>query len=403
MPGDAVHSAREASGPIRVLELRSVRGTGGGPEKTILSGAAQADHSKYEITVCYIRDRRDDVFGIDQRASAAQVDYVEILEKHSFDVGIWPQLRKLVRDRQIDIVHAHEYKTDLVTLLLARYERVIPLATAHGWTGHSARERLVYYPLDRKILARFAAVIAVSEQIRGEIIAAGAPPGRVLTILNGIDNMAFKREPGREPAARAALGFERADFVIGAVGRLEPQKRFDLLIEACAALQARYPKLRLVIAGDGSLRAELEAQAARDLGPGTWRFIGHVSDVSAVHHGLDLLVQSSDYEGTPNAVLEAMAFETPIVATSAGGTAQLVTNGAHALVIEPGRAGVLASAIEQVLVAPAAARARAIEARRKIDQELSFEQRMRKVEAVYDSLAGRRRSPTGTGPALQWV
>ncbi len=123
--------------PIRVLELRSVRGTGGGPEKTILLGAARSDKSRYVITVCYIRDRRDSIFAINERAAALGIDYVDVWEKNSFDRAIWPELRKLVRDRRIDIVHAHDYKTDLLALMLGRAEHVIPLTTSHGWTGNS--------------------------------------------------------------------------------------------------------------------------------------------------------------------------------------------------------------------------------------------------------------------------
>ena len=110
---------------------------------------------------------------------------------------------------------------------------------------------------------------------------------------------------------------------------------------------ALHPALRLVIAGDGSLRGDLEAACAhaRRLDD-CCRLTGHVDDVASVHHALDLFVQSSDYEGTPNAVLEAMAFETPLVATDAGGTAELVTDGVHGLVVPAGSPDRLYDALE---------------------------------------------------------
>jgi hypothetical protein len=134
--------------PIRILELRSVCGTGGGPEKTLLTGAARTDPARFAVTVCYIRDARDETFFIDEVAAAHDIDYVEVVERHSFDPSIWPALRRLVRDRNVDIVHAHDYKTDLLALALAGSVGIIPLATAHGWTGGSRRERL-YYAADR--------------------------------------------------------------------------------------------------------------------------------------------------------------------------------------------------------------------------------------------------------------
>src|ERR1700741_542229 len=93
--------------PVRVLELRSVRGTGGGPEKTILFGAAQADPRRFAITVCYLRDPRDSAFAVAGWATELPIDYVELEERRSFDPRLWPALRQLVRDRRIDIVHAH--------------------------------------------------------------------------------------------------------------------------------------------------------------------------------------------------------------------------------------------------------------------------------------------------------
>ena len=120
------------AGPVRVLELRSVRGTGGGPEKTILLGAAKADPARVRVTVCYVRDERDQVFGLDQRAAALGLDYVEIRESHSFDRRVIPALGELIRERGIDIVHSHEYKTDLLAWWIARRTPVTTLSTAHG-------------------------------------------------------------------------------------------------------------------------------------------------------------------------------------------------------------------------------------------------------------------------------
>jgi glycosyltransferase involved in cell wall biosynthesis len=371
--------------PIRILELRSVRGTGGGPEKTILLGAARSDPRDFAVTVCYIRDLRDEVFSIDERAGGLPVDYVEVKERNSTDPRIWPALRQLVRDRSIDIVHSHEYKTDLLAWLLGRHESVIPLATVHGWTGNSLRERF-YYRADKWLLARFPRVIAVSEEIRQMTIRAGARPERVTTVLNGIDHVKFHRDRTTEAAARAALDLPADAIVLGAVGRLERQKRFDLLIEAFAQIAATRPALRLIIAGDGSLRGALQAQIDR-LGLGqACRLLGLENDIARFHHALDLLVQSSEYEGTPNVVLEAMAFETPLVATSAGGTAELAEDGVHGLIVPHGDVSVLVAAIVRALDDRGAAVARATSARRRIEGDLSFTHRMARVEGIYREL-----------------
>jgi glycosyltransferase involved in cell wall biosynthesis len=375
---------------VHVLELRSVRGTGGGPEKTILHGAAQAGPG-VTVTVCYLRDTRDPVFGIDRRASAAGVNYVEVRERHSLDPSIWRPLRDLVRDRRIDIVHAHEYKSDLLAWLLSRSTGAVPLATAHGWTGHSRRERLVYYPADKRVLRRFPVVVAVSNEVKADLVGHGCRPERVHVLLNGIDHRTFRRDPGRVPEARGRFGLANGDIAIGAVGRLEPQKRFDLLIEAFAGVRHAHPMAQLLIAGDGSQKQALQAQIeARRLGS-CCSLLGHVDDVPLLHHALDLFVQSSTYEGTPNAVLEAMALETPVVATDVGGTSELVGHGRDGLVVASGDAGALAAAMQTALADGEATRARVAAARRRVETDLSFESRLRALEAIYRELAKARR------------
>ena len=181
-------------------------------------------------------------------------------------------------------------------------------------------------------------------------------------------------------------------MVIGAVGRLEPQKRFDVLLAAFRDLLTEEPRLRLVIAGDGSERDALAA-LARSLGlAGKCLLLGHRTDVADLHHAFDVFVQSSAYEGTPNAVLEAMALSTPLVATDVGGTAEIARDGIDGLIVPPGDRGRLTDAIRRVVADRAAATHRAAAARRRVETDLSFESRMRKVEQVYLDLMDDRRT-----------
>jgi glycosyltransferase involved in cell wall biosynthesis len=379
----------QASPSIRVLELRSVWGTGGGPDKTILASAHRANGAISQ-TVCYLCDANDPIFTIGEQALKLGIDYVEIRERHSLDPAIWPALRRIVRARQIDIVHAHEYKTDLLAYLLGKAEPIIPFATAHGWTGHSRRERFVYYPADKRLLARFPRVAAVSEEIRRELAEVGGRERRTDVVLNGIDPVRFRRDRSKREFARKAYRLGADHVVIGAVGRLEPQKRFDLLIDAFQMLAKEDSRLRLLIAGEGSLRRNLEQQVTQLELSRACRLVGQ-AEVIQFHHTLDLFVQSSDYEGTSNAVLEAMALETPIVATNVGGTAELVTDNVHGLLVRPGAARCLGDTLKRALADPAAAGARAAAARLRVENDFSFEQRMRKMEAIYEELVAERR------------
>jgi glycosyltransferase involved in cell wall biosynthesis len=389
--------------PVRILELRSARGSGGGPDKTILAGAAASDPSCYAVTVCYLRDRRDEEFSIGTRAAAMDVDFVAVDERHSCDLAVWPALRRLVEQRGIDIVHSHDYKTDLLALALAWRARVIPVATVHNWCGLSSRERFLYYPVDKYLLRGFPLVIAVSAQIRAELERQGVRPDRIRTLLNGVDVEVFRRNPAASAAARAELGVAPEDVVIGAVGRLEGEKRFDVLIEAVAALRERYPRLWLMLVGEGSWRPRLEALAARHGIQDRCALLGYRPDVIRVCQAFDVFAQSSDDEGTSNALLEAMALEIPIVATDVGGTAELVTDGVHALLVRPGDVGALAGAIDRTLAVPELTRARAGAARERVEGPLSFVARNEALETIYDQLMASHVSRARRGVLVRWA
>jgi glycosyltransferase involved in cell wall biosynthesis len=173
------------------------------------------------------------------------------------------------------------------------------------------------------------------------------------------------------------------------VGRLEPQKRFDLLLEAFAVLRQRRAGLRLLIAGEGSQRQALAALATR-LGLGdSFRLLRHCGSVVDLHHALDVFVQSSAYEGTPNVVLEAMALGTPVVATDVGGTRELICHGVHGLIVPPRDAVALALALEETLADSDATARRTAAARARVEGPLSFTARMRVVEGICEQLVAR--------------
>jgi glycosyltransferase involved in cell wall biosynthesis len=376
------------SAPIRVLELRSARGAGDGPDKTIVAGAAASRRDRYAITVCYLQDQRDDRFSIGARAESAGVDFVPVEERHSFDPAVWPALLRIVRDRRIDVVHAHDYKTDLLALALARRTGIVPLATVHNWCGRSLRERLFYYPADKRLMRFFPLVIAVSTPIRHELLRLGVPPSRIRMLVNGVDVAAFTRDPEVVAEARATAGASAGDWLIGAVGRLEAEKRYDLLIEAAAELRERGRAVRVAIVGEGSERPRLEALAAeRGFGFADRCWLpGHRADVARVCQGYDVFVQSSDDEGTSNALLEAMALEVPIVATNVGGTSDIATDGFDARLVPPRDVLALADVIEQTLVDREATAVRVRNARQRVEGPLSFAARNRALERIYEEL-----------------
>ena len=331
----------------------------------------------------YVRDGRDQLFALDElaRSSASTtsrfLNGTHSIRRSGRPCAVWSAIGEST------IVHGHEYRPTCWRCCWPA-ERIAPIATAHGWTGHSPRERYLYYPGDRWLLRRFhwsspsRSRSAVPDRRRCRALP-------VVTVLNGIDPSVFHRDAGNGWQCEPPSAFPPPRPCSARSGA-GPQKRYDLLIEAFLEVRRHAADAWLLIAGDGSEQAALAALVHRHGLESRCLLLGHRTDIKDVLRALDVFVQSSDYEGTPNVVLEAMAMETPVVATTAGGTEQLIDDGVHGLLVPPGRSEPIAAAIIRALDDPDGRQARACAARRRIETELSFDIRMSTVERLYGGL-----------------
>jgi glycosyltransferase involved in cell wall biosynthesis len=171
------------------------------------------------------------------------------------------------------------------------------------------------------------AMVAVCEDLRRRLIALGAPPERTLVLRNGVDLGLFR--PRDRAVARAALGIE--GFTLLCVGSLIPRKGHDLVLKALAQV----PDCKLVIAGDGPRRAELETLARRLGVRDRVRFLGEAphADLPGLYAAADVLLLASSREGWANVLLEAMACGTPVVATDVNGTGEVVRSRAAGMLM----------------------------------------------------------------------
>ena len=212
------------------------------------------------------------------------------------------------------------------------------------------------------------------------------PRRKVDTIINGVDTDRFHAAAPLDPGAASW----RADgaFVIGAVGRLQDVKNHAGLIDAFARLRARVPdqQLRLVLVGDGPLRARLEAQAAQSGAAADIVFAGAHANVAALLGGFSLFVLPSIAEGTPVTLLEAMASELPVVASDVGGIPEVVTHGVNGTLVPAGDAEALAQALAAYVRDPQRAAAHGRAARARIEQHYSMAAMLAAYLGLYDRL-----------------
>jgi glycosyltransferase involved in cell wall biosynthesis len=375
-----------------VLVLRSVDGLGGGAEAIILRTAARLDPQRVRMTVCCIHRHGDAAYDFDRRAAELGIDYCGVAQHSILAGGVLAAIREIAAQRRAQIVDAQDYKAAFFASRLAGSGGIIPAATLHGWSGRHWRERLVYYPAERILVRRFPLAIAVSGQIRNTLVRWRCQPECVQVLPNGIDPVEFRRNADARRRIRTSLGIAAGDVVLGAVGRIEQEKRFDVLLEAMASLLPRRPELRLAIVGEGSLKPRLHDQMRRLGIADRCRLVGHRQDVVDLYQAFDVFVQSSDREGSPTVVVEAMAMEVPLVATEVGGTRELVQHEMHGLLVPRRDPLALADAVEQTLQTPDLTARRVAAARARVVNDLSFDARTRRLERMYLDLVEQQQS-----------
>jgi glycosyltransferase involved in cell wall biosynthesis len=208
--------------------------------------------------------------------------------------------------------------------------------------------RMIYRAANRKA----SAIVCVSDHVRSTFEEAFPRSARIMrTIRNGVDTSRFAAPVDRR-GCRELFGLPRDAVVIGTVGRLVPVKNHALLIEAFSRISARFPEIRLAILGQGKSRDSLASLAAGEGLEGRISIHQTVSDVAKFYGALDIFALSSDSEGLPLTLLEAMASGLPVAATSVGGIPEAVEDGASGLLVPPGDAGNLAAALATLLENP---------------------------------------------------
>jgi len=371
-------------GKIMTLHVRILSGTGGGADKTTLNSPRFLRHTRYAELIAYLHDPRDPAFAtLRRRAAARQCPLFEVADRGALSLSPLFRLAGLCRRYRIAIWHGHEYKSNLFGLLLRPLFGFRLVTTVHGWVSQS-RQLALYYRIDAWCLRRYDRVVAVSRDLHAACLEIGVPEARLHLIENGIDADDYTRARPAEEARGAAVPAGRR--VIGAMGRLAPEKGFSLLIAAVDRLIGAGRDLELWIAGDGELDGELRRLIAERGRGERIRLIGFQADARAFYEKLDIFCLSSLREGLPNVVLEAMAMEVPIVATACGGLGEFLRDGEDAIMVPPGAAEAIGAGLERLLDDPELRRRLAATARQRVERELSFGARMQKMAAVYDLL-----------------
>jgi len=400
MVRNLAHNPRLRPQPrLRVLHLARDAGYGGigGAEILVLEFARRLDPERFESFLCTTRRPEPDRAALAARESAelerSGVRVLNLDRPSSASLMPWARLWRLLARERIDVVHAHMPRANVPGALLARAARVpVVVAHEHGSVRYADPVRRL---LNRSVVGPLTdAVLAVSEWDRRRLVdEQGLPESRVRVFRNGILPL-----PEDVPDVRPELA-ELGVPIIGALGRLDPVKGYDTLIEAVARLRADGVPVRCVIAGVGPDEARLRGLIRERRVEGDVILLGLREDVPALLRAFDAAVMSSRSEGAPLAIIEYMAAGLPIIATRVGGIPELIEPEVHGILVEPDDAEALAGGIRRVLGHPDQAAQLAAAARARQLAEFDLDVVVGRLEELYLSLYGARRARGRRGRA----
>jgi glycosyltransferase involved in cell wall biosynthesis len=385
----------EVSDPVRVLfvwdHLGYPNGATHGLTRYCLNVLPRLNAGPVRMTVCFLREPHP--AGEELRRRGIEPIF---LGRAKWDPRALLDVVRIVREHRIELVHAVGQKGILAGRTAGRL-------LGCGTIIH-LRDIFPLNPVLRMILRAGAGWTDVAQGVSRAVCQYasdryGVPRERIELLYNGVLPEQFPPlRPGETQRWRGEHGFAETDLLVGVVGRLAPEKGHARLFRQFVRVRARHPGARLVVAGDGPLRGELEALAVR-LGIAEFtRFLGQQDDARALIGALDVLAVPSDHEGLSFVGLEALMLGTPVVGTEVGGLAEVLKEGEHGVLFSPSREEGLGDGLIWTLQHPAEARRRATSATEHL-RLFDMEEHVRRQHEIYIRLGRdvRQRRRAGRG------
>ncbi len=317
----------------------------GGGQKVVLDLLREARRRNgldVELTLLGCRE------SVLRRAAAHVVPYDGRYNRLATLVPAAWRLRTQLKDDRPAVIHTHGWDADIIGWLAnlgSATRQIIHLHVTPEWLASNHLTHRVRRNLTRLAFARRGTVLVAVSNAVSQHWARLLPweAKDIVTVHNGVDTADYASASARD------IPFDKCR-TIGVVGRLARMKGIEYLLEAIADLAAEYPTICLRIAGEGNLRDDLRSKADRLGLSGNVEFLGRVQDMKSFYGSIDLLVLPSiSTEGLPLVVLEAMASALPIVATTVGGTPEVIRDGQDGFLVPPRDPSALAEAIRRML------------------------------------------------------
>ncbi|MDQ2674799.1 MAG: glycosyltransferase [Chloroflexota bacterium] len=371
-----IHRSKSHPRP-RVLQLLATGGNGGAQE-SYTGLLLRLDRSKYDVRALSLS-----AGSAVQRLRALGVS-VDVIEEADDELAV-RELAAWLRREEIDLLHAHMYRAEVIGTRAA-VAAGVPVIFA---TVHSSRVRS---PEDVAVVSELTPMmdrlIVPSDAIAHKVRCEGRDGARFAVIPNGVDLSRFTT-PAPASTVRADFSIPASAPLVGVVARLEAEKGHRFLLDAWPAVLASAPDAWLLLVGEGSEADALREQAT-SLGVADRVVLtGRREDISALTAELSVSVLPSLREAQGISILEAMARRVPVVASAVGGIPEVITSGVDGLLVEPADPAALTAAVSRLLSDTALRRRIGDAGYRTVAERFSIDAQVRRIESVYDEELAR--------------
>ncbi len=314
------------------------------------------------------------------------------------EISLWSDLKaliklyRIIRQEKPDIVHTHTAKAGAVGRIAAWLAGVpIIIHTFHGHVFHHYFGRLktrLFIQFERWLAKITTCIIVISRSQKYDIVTRFriSPEKKVVTIPLGLELERFLLINKDNFDLKNELNIPKKEFLVGIVGRIVPIKNHELLLKAIKLLRDQQFPVHLCIVGDGELREQLTKSAREKNIFEFVHFVGWRLDMEKIYSGMDLLALSSLNEGTPVAIIEAMASQVPVVATAVGGVPDLITDGVTGLLSISNDAKDLAEKIKQILTDSEMKQKILKNARKLVERKYHYRRLIDDIQNFYEKL-----------------
>jgi len=295
------------SRPINVLQFICSTGYYGA-ERWVVALANNADRSEVNIELAVTQEHSNHQLQVSEEFDNLGLESHVIPMSGAFDLRLVKRLKALIKERNIDLIHTHGYKSDIIGLIVAKLAGVKCVSTPHGFEMGDDLKLKLYIGLSCRLFRFFDAVVPLSEQLVDDVRGYKVKPEKLKLIENGVDLKPI--DALREKSSQSAE--KDRPPTIGYIGQLIKRKNVEDLITAFSRLKSDHPNL--------------EAQASSLGVSDAVSFEGYQEEALSWHKHFDLFAMTSNLEGIPRCLMESMALNTPIVAYDIPGVDQLIVH-----------------------------------------------------------------------------